>query len=83
VLGYGAHPDPAAEIAPAIREARARAQKHGRHIAFVGFVCGTPRDPQKLARQEALLRDAGVKVAASNAAAVRLAAALVPKAGAR
>jgi succinyl-CoA synthetase alpha subunit len=74
VLGYGAHPDPAAEMAPAIAAARARAAKGKRRVAFVGFVCGTAADPQNLARQEAALRKAGVLLAASNAAAVRLAA---------
>ena len=52
VLGYGAHADPAAEMAPVIEAARARAAKKKRRIAFVGFVCGTPADPQGLARQE-------------------------------
>jgi hypothetical protein len=74
VLGHGAHPDPAAEMAPAIAAARARAAKGKRRIAFVGFVCGTAGDPQNLPRQEAALEKAGVLLAASNAAAVRLAA---------
>lgn len=74
VLGYGAHPDPAAEMVPAIRAARAAAG--GRSVAFVGFVCGTERDPQGLARQAAALADAGVILAASNAQAARTAAAI-------
>jgi len=74
VLGYGAHPDPAGEMVPAIKAAQARAAKRKRRIAFVGFVCGTAADPQNLAGQEAALRKAGVLLAASNAAAVRLAA---------
>ncbi len=74
VLGHGAHPDPAAVMAPAIAAARARAAKGKRRIAFVGFVCGTAGDPQHLSRQEAALEKAGVLLAASNAAAVRLAA---------
>jgi succinyl-CoA synthetase alpha subunit len=73
VLGYGAHPDPAAEILPAIRAAREAA---GRPPAFVAFVCGTERDPQGLARQEAALAEAGVILAASNAQAARAAAAI-------
>jgi FdrA protein len=77
VLGYGAHPDPAAEMEPAIRSARDIATKHGREILFVGSVCGTAADPQDLSRQEAALRDAGVLLANSNAEAVRLAAAIV------
>jgi succinyl-CoA synthetase alpha subunit len=74
VLGYGAHQDPAAEMVPAIKAAQARAAKGKRKIAFVGFVCGTAGDPQNLAKQEAALRKAGVLLADSNAAAVRLAA---------
>jgi FdrA protein len=42
-------------------------------------VCGTDEDPQGLERQEAALRDAGVLLTESNAAAARLAAALVAK----
>ncbi len=74
VLGYGAHADPAAELVPAIRAARAAAA--GRELAFVGFVCGTERDPQGLARQAAALREAGVILAQSNAHAARVAAAI-------
>ena len=72
VLGYGAHPDPAAELVAAIESARAAAG--GRAIAFVGSVCGTAADPQDLGRQEAALRAAGVMLADSNAQAVRIAA---------
>jgi len=38
-------------------------------------VCGTATDPQQLERQERSLRQAGVELAPSNAAAARLAAA--------
>ena len=76
VLGLGSHPDPAAEMIPAIEAARAAAAKGKRRIAFVGSVCGTDADPQGLARQEAALRKAGVVLGASNAAAVRIAAAI-------
>ena len=40
----------------------------------IAHVCGTPDDPQDARRQEAALRDAGVIVAPTNAAAARLAA---------
>ena len=81
VLGYGAHPDPAAELVPAIRSARAAAAAGGREVAFVGSVCGTAADPQDLARQEAALRDAGVMLADSNAQAVRIAARIAARSG--
>ncbi len=74
VLGYGSHMDPAEEIAPALRAAKERAAKAGRRLAIVGFVCGTDRDPQGLARQEKALAAAGMILARSNAQAVRLAA---------
>lgn len=74
VLGYGAHPDPASEMVPAIRKAQSLARRKGRSLAMVGFVCGTEGDPQGLARQEAALREAGVVLAASNARAALLAA---------
>jgi FdrA protein len=77
VLGHGSHPDPAGEMVPAIRAAEAAAKRRRRRIAFVAFVCGTASDPQDLARQEAVLRAAGVALGTSNADAVRLAAAIV------
>ena len=77
VLGYGAHADPALEMLPAIREARAAAEREGRQIAFVGFICGTEHDPQGLARQHAALSEAGVVLAGSNAQAAYTAAAMV------
>jgi hypothetical protein len=76
VLGYGSHPDPAAEVVPAVRAAKSVAAEAGRTLAVVGFVCGTEGDPQGLAAQEAALREAGVMLAGSNAEAVRLAAAI-------
>jgi hypothetical protein len=73
VLGYGSHPDPAAEMVPALRQAQAVAAAAGRRFACVGHVCGTEGDPQGLARQSAALEGAGMILAGSNAAAVRLA----------
>ena len=77
VLGYGSHPDPAAAMLPAIEEAHRRAARAGRELAFVAFACGTEGDPQDLRRQEGALAGAGVRLATSNAHAVRLAASLV------
>lgn len=81
VLGYGAHPDPAGEMIPAIRKAQEMARKKGRALAIVGAVCGTDEDPQGLERQEAALREAGMLLETSNARAALLAAALVKKLG--
>ncbi len=79
VLGYGAHPDPAAALAPAIQEAKRSAQREGRYLIIVGSVCGTEEDPQHLSAQEARLREAGMLLASSNASAARLAAAITTK----
>jgi FdrA protein len=69
VLGHGAHSDPAGAVAVAVREARAV----GRPMAFVASICGTAADPQGFDAQARTLREAGVLLAGSNAAAARLA----------
>ncbi len=79
VLGYGAHPDPAAAMVPAIAKAQGAARKKGRALAFIASVCGTDEDPQGLEGQEAALEKAGVLLAGSNAGAARLAAAIAAK----
>ena len=73
VLGYGAHPDPASELAPAVRRAREIARESGRELPVVASVTGTEGDPQGLTRQVCMLEEAGVAVCESNAAASRLA----------
>jgi FdrA protein len=69
VLGYGAHPDPASELAPAIAQAKERALKAGRDITVVAVVIGTDQDPQDLEKQVEQLRAAGAHVETSNKAA--------------
>jgi len=81
VLGHGSHPDPASEMVPVIQEAKDSADKAGRHLVVVGFVCGTSSDPQNLFKQEAALREVGVILAESNAQAVRMAMAIALGAG--
>jgi len=82
VLGHGSHADPALAIAPALRAARAAAAKRRQPLALVGFVCGTAGDPQGLERQTRALAEAGVILGASNAEAVRIAAAIARRAAA-
>jgi FdrA protein len=77
VLGYGAHPEPAGALIPALERARQHAAQAGRALAFVGSVCGTGADPQDLSRQEDTLAAAGMILLPSNAQAARLAALLV------
>jgi FdrA protein len=64
VLGYGAHGDPAGELAPVIREKDA-------HVIVA--LCGAAGDPQGLDGQRAQLEEAGAIVTRSNAHAARLA----------
>ncbi|MEJ2211560.1 MAG: acyl-CoA synthetase FdrA [Anaerolineae bacterium] len=71
VLGYGAHPDPAGELAPAIARARAVAQENGRYLEVVAVVVGTDEDPQDLAGQVQKLEAAGAWVETSNEATSR------------
>ncbi|HSC34203.1 MAG TPA: acyl-CoA synthetase FdrA [Thermodesulfobacteriota bacterium] len=73
VLGYVASPDPAGDLLPAIKAAKASARKKGRSIAFVAHVCGTVSDPQGLRNQEAKLKKEGVMVFRTNALAARAA----------
>ncbi|MBJ7598275.1 MAG: FdrA family protein [Candidatus Nephthysia bennettiae] len=60
VLGRGAHPDPAAELAPALE---------GRP-ALVALI-GVEADPQRLSRQRAAFEAAGARVYLSNSRAAR------------
>jgi len=66
VIGYGSHPDPASEIAPAIAKCIADAKKEGRHLEVVCVVCGTDEDPQNLNNQIAQLKAVGAVVDTSN-----------------
>jgi FdrA protein len=77
VLGFGAHADPAGELAPAIAEARGTAQKAGRFLEVVAVVVGTDEDPQDLHAQMHQLVQAGAHVETSNDAAVRYAGRLL------
>ena len=76
VLGYGAHPDPASELAPAIKEAGRVASEEGRGLACVAVLCGTQEDPQDLGGQRDALEDAGAVVVPGNVQAATIAAAL-------
>jgi FdrA protein len=79
VLGWGAHENPAAELAPAIAHARQQAAAAGRHLQVVVAVIGTEDDPQNLERQLALLYAAGAQVTTHHAEAVRWAGKVAAK----
>jgi len=74
VLGHGAAPDPAGDVAAAIEAVRSAAKAAGRGLAVVASVIGTAGDPQDLAAQCARLEAAGAWVLPSNAQAARVAA---------
>ncbi|HOV06085.1 MAG TPA: acyl-CoA synthetase FdrA [Anaerolineaceae bacterium] len=66
VIGYGSHPNPASEIAPAIAKCIAEAKEDGRHLEVVCVVTGTDEDPQNLNSQIQQLKAAGALVDTSN-----------------
>ena len=72
VLGFGAHENPAAELVPAILEAKEIAKKNGNHISFIASICGTDEDFQNRQLQYQELEKTGVLIMDSNAQAVRL-----------
>ncbi|MFW6063407.1 MAG: acyl-CoA synthetase FdrA [Chloroflexota bacterium] len=57
VLGEGAHPDPAAELAPAIAEV---IEQHEKAVGVL--LVGTDEDPQDIEQQAAQLEEAGATV---------------------
>ncbi len=73
VLGHAAHPDPAGELAPALRAARVG----NPDLAVVVSLCGATGDPQGRSSQASALHRVGASVHLSNAAAVRAAVALI------
>lgn len=73
VIGYGSHPDPASELAPAIVKAKAEEEKAGRYLEVVVVATGTDLDPQNLDNQIAQLRAAGAWVSSSNEEVVKYA----------
>ena len=77
VLGYGSHPDPAAELVPAIKTARSKAKKTGRYLEVVTVISGTDADPQDMKSQEEQFLGAGARVFHSNDAAARFVGRLV------
>ena len=77
VIGYGSHPDPASELAPAIEKAKAGAARSGRYLEVAAVVTGTDEDPQNLDSQIEQLKNAGAWVETSNEKMVRYAGQLL------
>lgn len=72
-LGYGSHNDPVGTHLDTLKQFK----KLRPDVAIVAYVCGTDQDEQNLKDQEAKLLALGVRLASSNAQAVRYAVALV------
>jgi FdrA protein len=62
VLGYGAHADPAGELAPVIADVLEAARSAGRELDVAAVIIGTDEDPQDLAGQIETLERAGARV---------------------
>ena len=77
VIGFGSHPDPASELAPAIVKAKQEAEKAGRYLEVVVVATGTDEDPQNLDSQVAQLRAAGAWVSSSNEEVVNYAGSIL------
>ena len=60
VIGYGAHPDPAAELGKAVEDAQSLARREGRELLVVASVTGTEADPQSLSRTTSTLERATI-----------------------
>jgi FdrA protein len=73
VLGYGAHPDPAGEIAATCSDLVARG------TAVVAYVLGTRGDPQDFDASCRVLREAGAILTQTSAQAARAAAAIAAR----
>lgn len=73
VIGYGAHENPAAQLAQTLVQAREIARADGRELPVIVTICGTKNDVQNYDQQAAQLRDADILVAGNNAEAVLLA----------
>jgi FdrA protein len=81
MLGFCAHPNPAAVYVPAITQARAKGAAAGRAVPVIVSLCGTEADPQRLSTQRAMLEAAGAFVYESNVAAALAAALFVSESG--
>jgi FdrA protein len=78
VLGEGAHPDPASEIAPVIIEAKRIAKGDGRNLEIAVIVVGTDEDPQVMEEQIRLMVAAGALVFDNTAEAVHYVSSFLP-----
>ena len=69
ILGYGAHPGPAAALRPALERARAVASERGERPRFLVSMTGTEDDSQGYEAQRRAFEGMGVVVAPSSSVA--------------
>jgi FdrA protein len=81
VLGDGSHADPAPDLAAAVTAARAA--RGEAPLLVLCSITGSDADPQGLARQRAVLREAGIRVEPSASRAATAAVAVLRASGGR
>jgi hypothetical protein len=79
VLGYGSNSDPVGAIIKEIGNAKTSAERQGRHLSIVAYLCGTKRDPQNYESSMQLLKRSGVIVMPTNAFATIASATIASK----
>jgi FdrA protein len=77
VLGFGSHPDPTAELAPAIQRAIRMGVDAGRRLDVLVVLTGTDEDRQDMEMQRQRLTGAGAHVDTRNEATIRRAGEIV------
>ena len=70
LLGYALCEDPAGHMEQPIRNAMAAAKAEGRRLCVITSLCGSDLDPQGLAAQEKILKDAGALVMQNNGGSI-------------
>jgi len=78
-LGYGSHPDPVGQSLETLIKAKEIAEKAGRYLPVIAYICGTSSDIQNLKEQEAKLNNIGVITLDSNAQASKAAGLIANK----
>jgi len=79
VLGYGAHPDPAGNLAKVMAEALSLARARGGELCVVVSLCGTEEDVQGYDTQRDMLTAAGALVTESSTRAALIAGLLAAR----
>ncbi|WP_313165157.1 acyl-CoA synthetase FdrA [Sedimentibacter sp.] len=76
-LGYGSHDSSVGVTVDTIRQAREIADKNGRKLIFVAYICGTDMDKQNYEIERSILKESGVLIANSNTEAAKLVTAIL------